>query len=93
MKKNGNKISVRLDSETEEKLKEIMAARGLGQSEAIRYVIGRTKVLYIGNTKELGQEFCKIRMLLEERNEDIELERRAEELCQSIKDVLRQIEE
>lgn len=86
------RISVRLDEETNEKLQTIMAARGLGQSDAIRFVIDRTKIIYLGNVRELGQEFCKIRMALETGMVDERLYWEVDALCQSIKDVLRQTE-
>ncbi len=86
------RISVRLDEETNEKLQAIMAARGLGQSDAIRFVIDRTKIIYLGNVRELGQEFCKIRMALENGRADERLYEEVDMLCQSIKDALRQTE-
>lgn len=92
-KEEGKKISVRLDAVTEKKLEEIMEARGLGQSEAIRQSIMGIPILHFGNVKQLGQEFCLIRTALENNAYDEKTEGKVDELCRFIRDVLREVED
>ncbi len=87
-KGNGKSHTVRLDEQTEEKLQEIMRARGIDCSTAVRLAINEVPILQVGNCKELGQEFCKIRMLMEDPEKHLEARKEAEKLCQFIKDLL-----
>lgn len=85
-------VSVRLDTTTDEKLTEIMEVRGIDQSEAIRLCINKATILQIGNVKDLGREFCRIRNILEAGQIDNEIERRVETLCQYICALLQKVE-
>ena len=85
-------ISFRLDSGTDEKLKEIMKARGLNKTDAIKFCIHGIPILRIGNIKELSKELYQIREMLEGKENLNACERRLEELCQYIFDLLQKIE-
>lgn len=85
-------VSVRLDTVTDEKLAKIMEARDIDQSEAIRLCINGAKILQIGHVRDLGQEFCQIRNILETGQIDDEIKGRVEALCQSICVLLRNVE-
>lgn len=88
----GKTISVRLDTDTYKKLLEIKKARGISESDAVRQSIKGTIIIPTGDAVELSQEFCKIRILLEQGNIDEKLEKEVEEVCQYISAVLQRAE-
>lgn len=85
-------VSVKLDTVTDKKLAQIMKARDVDQSEAIRLCINGAKILQIGNARDLGLEFCRIRNILETGQIDDEIKGRMEALCQSICVLLQKVE-
>ena len=92
MDKKEKRISVRVDEKVMNKLAEIMAARGLNQSEAICHSILEIPILRIGNVECLGDEFCKIRKALEYSEVDEELKKEVNQLCQYMLDLLLKVE-
>lgn len=88
----GNSVSVRLNSETKEKLQTIMEKRGISESEAIRLCIANAVIVSLGDARQLSQEFCKIRIALEKENIDREIKEEVLNLCLSISVVLREAE-
>lgn len=88
----GKSHTVRLDEQTEEKLQNIMRARGIDCSTAVRLAINGVQILQVGNCKDLGMEFCRIRSLLEDPTKQTEAGKEAEELCRSIKDLLHMLQ-
>ncbi len=88
----GNSVSVRLNSETKEKLQTIMEKRGISESEAIRLCIANAVIVPLGDAKQLSQEFCEIRIALEKENIDREVKEEVMQTCQYISDVLREAE-
>ena len=87
-KSAGKSHTVRLDEQTEEKLQSIMKARGITCSTAVRMAINEIPILQVGNCRDLGKEFCRIRNLLEDPEKQMEAKKEAEELCQSIRELL-----
>ncbi len=90
--KTGKSHTVRLDEQTEEKLQNIIKARGIDCSTAVRMAINEIPILHVGNCKELGKEFCHIRNLLEDPEKQIDAKKEAEELCQSIRELLHMLQ-
>lgn len=88
----GKTISVRLDTKTYKKLEEIKKARGINESDAIRRSIMNAVIIPTGNVEQLSQEFCKIRILLEQKEIDEELRKEVKKVCQSIGVVLQRAE-
>lgn len=86
------RLSIRLEHEYAEKLTSIMEARGLDKSQAVRFCIKRSIILQFGDIKQLGQEFYKTRIALENNKFDEDVRKVVDKLCQSIKDVLLQTE-
>ena len=84
----GKSHTVRLDERTEEKLQNIMSARGIDCSTAVRMAINVIPILQVGNCQDLGREFCHIRNLLENSEKQMEAKEEAEKLCQSISELL-----
>ncbi len=87
------RLSIRLDNATAEKLKKVMAARDVSQSDAVRLCIRGAQILHIGNAKNLATEFCRIRMALDNNCLDEKIRKEVDLLCQYIRELLRQIEE
>ena len=50
--------------------------------------INEIPILQVGNCKDLGKEFCRIRNLLEDPEKQIEAKKEAEDLCRSINELL-----
>lgn len=88
----GKSHTVRLDEQTEEKLQNIMKVRGITCSTAVRMAINEIQILQVGNCKDLGKEFCRIRNLLENPEKQMEAKKEAEELCQSIRELLHMLQ-
>lgn len=84
----GKSHTVRLDEKTEEKLQNIINARGIDCSTAVRMAINEIPILRVGNCQDLGREFCRIRDLLEDSEKQMEAKEEAEKLCQSISGLL-----
>lgn len=93
---NSNKektISVRLDGVASTKLEELKAARGIeSTSEVIRLSLLNTRILNIGNSRNLCEEIYKIRKKLDEEDFSFELAGKVDALCQSIYDALQKTE-
>lgn len=88
----GIKVNVRLDEETSEKLNEIMKARGLSKSDAVRFCIKQIPIIQFGNIKDLALEFCQIREALETGNYDAQTSEEVNMLCRYISDLLEKVE-
>lgn len=99
MRKNNNKkdekstITFRLNEKEYIKLKDIMRARDLNQSDAIRFAIMQIPILHIGNVKNLAEEFCKIRHAMNSDNASEEVKKEVNKLCHYIFDLITKIEQ
>ena len=87
-----NTVSVRLNADTHTKLENLMKSRGVNASDAIRLCINDARIINIGDSKGLAQNFCRIRVALENNSYDEEIERQVNVLCQCMYDVLQQTE-
>lgn len=91
-KKKEKRLSIRLDDVTAEKLEEVMQARDVSQSDAVRLCINGAQIIQIGDAKNLATEFCRIRMALDEGYVDEEIRQEVNALCQFISALLLRIE-
>ena len=85
-------VTIRLGEATAMRLEEIMQARGLSKTDAIKYCIHSIPILQIGNVSNLANEFYKIRVALESNRITEEVRQEVKGLCQSMSDLLLKVE-
>ena len=85
-------LSVRLEYETQYKLQQIMEARGLSKSDAVRFAIMEVPILQIGDVTSLANEFCKIRQAMNGDNANDVVKKEVNRLCHAIYDLLVKVE-
>ena len=90
MEKKDKSLSVKLDKETENKLNELVAKRGLDKSAVIRMLINGAQIINLGDPKGLAADFYKIRTAL--TCGDKEIIKEVSHLCQSINVSMARIE-
>ena len=91
-KKKCENLNMRLDDATAKRLEEIMQARGLNKTDAVKHCIHNIPILHLGDVKNLALEFCKIRVALESDCVTEEIRQEVKQLCQCTCDLVAKVE-
>lgn len=94
MKKNiydiKDNVTFRPSPKAKERLSELMAARGLNQSQTINKCIEETKLINLGGASNVGNVFCSIKDAIENNKVNPKLMKVGRRLCQCIEDLIAQ---
>lgn len=86
------KLSCRLTDIAYENLNKIVEVRGTTKSEVVNRILERVPIFNLGNIDDLGVAFCELTDAINNCKKE-ELEKRGDEICQSILDALSKIEQ
>ena len=85
-----DQVTFRPSPKAKERLSELMATRGLNQSQTINKCIEETKLINIGGASNIGTAFCSIRDAIENNKVIPKLVKVGRRLCQCIEDLIAQ---